>query len=529
MLAIHPPFPVFFSRSGKPLENGYVYFGIAGLNPLTDPKTVYWDAELTQPAAQPIRTMGGYPIRNGTPAQVFVDARYSLLVNDSKGALVYYVETQIPYVDGETLTNGDAVTDYFAGDGATVTFTLTQDPGSIDNIDVIVDGIWLTPRVDFTKAGKVLSLVGIVPETPTDPLENNIVIRYSRSVAPGSLNGAALEQLNELFVPLTAIDVKDTTPIPHLGVGISAVDESLAVIKGTTSRDSTGIGSLVQIQREYDLPEAWSGNKNTLRVLTTVGDGTAQAIGGPVWSISAEATGSANATIAGDLTALSAVTKKYASGMNAIAGHFQVRCPVIYVDPADVSPCVGAELNMPVVGLDNPTANNGAGNRHTMTLFARTDRTVSGSPGFADGETGSAIFIQHTQGDDASEGVGYYRYGIIIRDHVNHAGAHALTESALRIDTWGKYGIFMSSGHTLANIFLDEGSATYGYPNYGLVCNSDHYTSGTAIRINAGQYLAFDATNSVKMKYDSGLNQIIFEKGGVVRGHIDLAGADHAL
>jgi hypothetical protein len=89
-LSIQVPFPVFQDRDGQPLENGYVWVGVANLNPQTNPVVAYYDAALTILAAQPLRTLNGYISRAGTPAQVFVDAaNFSILVQDSKGSMVY--------------------------------------------------------------------------------------------------------------------------------------------------------------------------------------------------------------------------------------------------------------------------------------------------------------------------------------------------------------------------------------------------------------------------------------------------------
>jgi hypothetical protein len=89
-LSIQVPFPVFQGRDGQPLENGYVWIGVANLNPQTNPVVAYFDAALTIPAPQPLRTLNGYISRAGTPAQVFVDAaNFSILVQDSKGSMVY--------------------------------------------------------------------------------------------------------------------------------------------------------------------------------------------------------------------------------------------------------------------------------------------------------------------------------------------------------------------------------------------------------------------------------------------------------
>jgi len=89
-LSIQAPFPVFQDRDGQPLENGYVWIGVANLNPQTNPVVAYYDAALTIPAPQPLRTINGYISRAGSPAQVYVDGvSFSILVQDSKGSMVY--------------------------------------------------------------------------------------------------------------------------------------------------------------------------------------------------------------------------------------------------------------------------------------------------------------------------------------------------------------------------------------------------------------------------------------------------------
>ncbi len=88
-LSIQPTFPIFTDIDGQPLEDGYVFIGTANLPPITNPITVYWDAALTLPAAQPIRTRGGYPINSGTPARLYVNSDYSIQVQNKNGSLIY--------------------------------------------------------------------------------------------------------------------------------------------------------------------------------------------------------------------------------------------------------------------------------------------------------------------------------------------------------------------------------------------------------------------------------------------------------
>jgi hypothetical protein len=88
-LSIQPTFPIFTETDGLPLENGYIWIGAANLDPQGNPINVYWDAALTIAAPQPIRTLNGYPSRNGTPGRLYVNSDYSIRVMNSKGSMVY--------------------------------------------------------------------------------------------------------------------------------------------------------------------------------------------------------------------------------------------------------------------------------------------------------------------------------------------------------------------------------------------------------------------------------------------------------
>lgn len=89
MLSIKPPFPIFTDTGGQPLEDGFIYIGVANQDPVTNPITVYWDEALSIPASQPIRTLAGYPSRAGTPANLYVPGDYSVVIKDKNNALVY--------------------------------------------------------------------------------------------------------------------------------------------------------------------------------------------------------------------------------------------------------------------------------------------------------------------------------------------------------------------------------------------------------------------------------------------------------
>lgn len=87
--SIQPTFPIFTDIDGQPLEAGYVWLGTANLDPQTNPVPVYWDAGLTILAPQPIRTLAGYPSRNGSPGRLYVNGNYSIRVMNQNGSVVY--------------------------------------------------------------------------------------------------------------------------------------------------------------------------------------------------------------------------------------------------------------------------------------------------------------------------------------------------------------------------------------------------------------------------------------------------------
>jgi hypothetical protein len=84
-----PPFPVITDIDGNPLEDGYIYIGAPGVPAESSPTSIYWDAALTIPAAQPVRTLGGYPMRSGSPAVIYTNGDYSIAVKNKNGSMVY--------------------------------------------------------------------------------------------------------------------------------------------------------------------------------------------------------------------------------------------------------------------------------------------------------------------------------------------------------------------------------------------------------------------------------------------------------
>lgn len=103
-IAVNPPYPLFTDADGQPLDDAYIYIGTANQNPVSNPITVYWDSALTITAAQPIRTSGGYPVYNGTPARFYTNSDYSILVRDKNGAFIYTAASETDFISSEFVT-----------------------------------------------------------------------------------------------------------------------------------------------------------------------------------------------------------------------------------------------------------------------------------------------------------------------------------------------------------------------------------------------------------------------------------------
>lgn len=77
------PYTAIADIDGSPLDAGFLFFGESGKNPESFPIPIYWDADFTIPAAQPIRTRNGYPIRNGSPCKIYLkQAEHSLVIKN---------------------------------------------------------------------------------------------------------------------------------------------------------------------------------------------------------------------------------------------------------------------------------------------------------------------------------------------------------------------------------------------------------------------------------------------------------------
>jgi len=90
-LLINNPYTSFNDLDGKPLQDGKIYIGTEGLNPVVNPINVYADKELQIPLQQPIRTLSGYPVSGNSPVRMFLNNidYYSISIFDKNDRFIY--------------------------------------------------------------------------------------------------------------------------------------------------------------------------------------------------------------------------------------------------------------------------------------------------------------------------------------------------------------------------------------------------------------------------------------------------------
>ena len=167
-LSIQPPFPLLTDIDGQPLEDGYIWIGVANLPPIGNPIAVYWDAALTQPAALPVRTRGGYPVNNGTPARLYVNSDYSIQVQNKNGSVLYSAPQATERYGALIISSAD-ISFLQAGSGAVATTVQTKlretvsvkDFGAVGN-GVADDTVAIQAAFNYISAnGGTLTINGI--------------------------------------------------------------------------------------------------------------------------------------------------------------------------------------------------------------------------------------------------------------------------------------------------------------------------------------------------------------------------------
>jgi hypothetical protein len=177
------PYPIFTDLDGTPLDDGYLYIGLINQDPEQNPIQVFWDANLTIPATQPIRTSNGYAYRNGTPALLYTGGEFSITIRNKRNEFVLY--SPVGYGFDPAAVSASVVKNDFIGDGVEVDFTLSSAPSTILATNVFINGVY-QEKDSYTLSGNVITF-SIAP-----PLNSSIEIMTNETGVINAGNATAI-------------------------------------------------------------------------------------------------------------------------------------------------------------------------------------------------------------------------------------------------------------------------------------------------------------------------------------------------
>lgn len=227
------PFPVFTDTKGEPLENGKLFIGVVNLNPKTNPVSVFFDEALTIPAAQPIRTIGGYPSSDGTPSDIFIaENSHSITVDDKNDKFIFSnfdVKTETVFSpkfanaitttvqkrlsDTVHITDYGAIQNDYATDQTSILDTIVGDISLADEVHIFcAEGIKVLPQniAGLKSSGKSIYVRYF------DSGNTGLDRWYQHNQGPFGVNG-----------------------VPDEGYSFFATDHSAVIIE-TVTRDTSG-------------------------------------------------------------------------------------------------------------------------------------------------------------------------------------------------------------------------------------------------------------------------------------------------
>ena len=177
------PYPIFTDLDGTPLDDGYLYIGEINQDPEQNPIQVFWDANLTIPATQPIRTSNGYAYRNGTPALLYTAGEFSITIRNKREEFVLY--SPVGYGFDPAAVSASVVKNDFIGNGVQVAFTLSSAPSTILATNTFINGVY-QEKDSYGLAGNVITF-SIAP-----PLNSSIEIMTNETGVINSGNATAI-------------------------------------------------------------------------------------------------------------------------------------------------------------------------------------------------------------------------------------------------------------------------------------------------------------------------------------------------
>lgn len=241
MLAAIAPLTQFFDLDGSPLDGGYIWVGPANLNPETTSVPAYWDPDGQIPAAQPIRTLNGYTVRNGQVAMLYIDGSFSLTVRNRRRLLVAYLPittgatTSVDFAQFRSDFNGYKADVAGEGGSQLVGYQRMQ-----DGTQVPVDGTELLP-LQLKMKDVPISLQEFGAVGDWDYLTETGTDNYA---AMQKWMDAMVDEERDGFIPPGNFGTPNNTilkPIGHYCPNIRGVSGTASRITGPTDRPALKI------------------------------------------------------------------------------------------------------------------------------------------------------------------------------------------------------------------------------------------------------------------------------------------------
>ncbi len=246
-ISITPGYPNYSDTDGSALNDGYVYIGLEYQNPITAPTGAFWDQDFQIPADQPLRTSGGYIVRNGSPAAVYTGAAYSILVQNKNLVTVYNAPSAV--ITNVTNTVED-ITQY---QGAHATDPLARNDGtplqvgdlyfntSINELKVWTGSVWAATSPgnvavqNFTGTGSqtafTLSAAPIAENNTQIYIDGVYQQKDTYAVAGATINFSAappnLSTIEVVSFSIASLGTVDSSNVSYNQGGTGAVNQSV--------------------------------------------------------------------------------------------------------------------------------------------------------------------------------------------------------------------------------------------------------------------------------------------------------------